>query len=105
MSDPIRPAVDVITPKGPVRREGDALLAWAREQLTIAGQILDNPGGGLLFATQAMGQVRAALTDAGPARWEEAIRSLRSAEFHAVRRDLTTAREIVGRVRETLSPG
>src|SRR4029077_11436075 len=44
--------VDVTTPKPIHTPPGDEIVAWARGQLGIARSILDNPGGGLLFATQ-----------------------------------------------------
>ena len=44
--------MDVTGVKGPYAASD--LVAWARSQLEIARSILDNPGGGLLFATQAM---------------------------------------------------
>jgi hypothetical protein len=87
--------VDVTGPKGPVRREGTALLKWARNQLTIAEEIVDNPGGGLLFATQAMGQVRAALDESDHERWEAVVELLDRAETAAVRREFEASRESV----------
>jgi hypothetical protein len=87
--------VDVTGPKGPVRREGAALLKWARNQLTIAEEIVDNPGGGLLFATQAMGQVRAALDESDHERWEAVVELLDRAETAAVRREFEASRESV----------
>ena len=42
--------VDVTKPKPLDTHPGDEIVAWAREQLAIARSILDNPGGGLLFA-------------------------------------------------------
>jgi hypothetical protein len=91
------PAVDVTGPKGPVRHQGAALLEWARNQLTIAGEIVDNPGGGLLFATQAMGQVRAALDESDHERWEEVVELLDRAETAAVRREFDRSREYLGK--------
>jgi hypothetical protein len=87
------PLVDVTGPKGPVRREGAALLEWARNQLTIAEEIVDNPGGGLLFATQSMGQVRAALGETGDERWKALIELLDRAETAAVRREFQASRQ------------
>jgi hypothetical protein len=56
---------------------------------------VDNPGGGLLFATQTMGQVRAALDDADAGRWGEVVRLLDEAEDAAVRRRYGDARSLV----------
>ena len=38
-------------------------LPWVRDQLQIALDILDNPGGGLVFGYQALGQARAHLAE------------------------------------------
>ena len=91
-------AVEVLGPKGPVRYGGVDLLSWAREQLKLAAEIVDNPGGGLLFATQTIGQVRSALADADEERWREVVRILDRAEDSALRRQYERARELVGRV-------
>jgi len=74
-------------------------LPWAREQLRIALEILDNPGGGLVFGYQAIGQVRAHLEETDAERWEPVIRLLHDAEQHAVRRDFGPAQE---KIREAL---
>jgi hypothetical protein len=84
--------VDVNTPKPLDTHPGDEIVAWAREQLRIARTILDNPGGGLLFATQTIGQVRAGLEERDAARWEPVVQSLARAEDAAIRREFTTAR-------------
>jgi hypothetical protein len=56
--------VEVLRPKGPVSRFGGTdVQTWARHQLGVARDILDNPGGGLLFATQTIGQVKAGLAE------------------------------------------
>jgi hypothetical protein len=89
------PAVDVTGPKGPVRPEGAALPAWARRQLTIAEEIVDNPGGGLLFATQAIGQVKAALDESDRERWAEVVDLLDRAEDAAVRREFDECRALL----------
>jgi hypothetical protein len=98
-------AVEVIGPKGPERYGGADLLTWAHNQLGIAGQIVDNPGGGLLFATQTMGQVRAALADADAGSWHTVIELLAAAEDRAVRRDFAGARERLGEARAKLGQG
>ncbi len=95
-------AVDVRGPKGPARYGGADMLTWAHNQLEIADQIVDNPGGGLLFATQTIGQVRAALTEADADRWRDTIAKLAVAEDRAVRRDFAGARDLLAGARETL---
>ncbi|HMJ37984.1 MAG TPA: hypothetical protein VK606_00360, partial [Verrucomicrobiae bacterium] len=65
--------MEVLRPKEIETHPGDSLVGWARRQLEIAREILDNPGGGLLFATQTIGQVRAALTERDPERWEAVV--------------------------------
>ena len=88
-------AVEVLGPKGPVRHGGVDLLSWAREQLKVATEIVDNPGGGLLFATQTMGQVRSALADADGEHWKDVVGILDQAEDSALRREYGRARELV----------
>jgi len=92
-------AVEVLGPKGPALYGGTDMLTWARNQLEIAGQIVDNPGGGLLFATQTVGQVRSALEEADGVRWRDAIELLEQAEERAVRRDFNRARELIREAR------
>lgn len=87
--------MEVLGPKGPARYGGVEMLAWARNQLTVAGQIIDNPGGGLLFATQTMGQVKAALAEANAERWQQVIEHLDRAEEHALRRDFGRSRQLL----------
>ena len=84
--------VDVNRPKPLDTHPGDEIVAWARGQLGIARSILDNPGGGLLFATQTIGQVRAGLSERDASRWAEVVRNLGSAEDAAVHREFATAR-------------
>jgi hypothetical protein len=95
-------AVEVLGPKGPARYGGADLLTWVRNQLDIASQIIDNPGGGLLFATQTIGQVRAALAEADADRWQQAISLLGAAEDRGVRRDFDGARERLRAARELI---
>jgi hypothetical protein len=95
-------AVEVLGPKGPARYGGADMLTWAHNQLDIAGQIMDNPGGGLLFATQTIGQVRAALAEADADRWQGVLAALDEAEDRAVRRDFAGARERLREARERL---
>jgi hypothetical protein len=87
--------VDVHSPKPLDTHPGDELLAWARGQLAIARSILDNPGGGLLFATQTMGQVRSALHERDAERWKEIVLTLDGAEAAAVHRDFATSRRLL----------
>ena len=87
--------VDVRRPKPLDTHPGEEILAWARSQLEIARSILDNPGGGLLFATQTIGQVRAALVERDSRRWEELARLLERAEDAAVRREFVEARRLL----------
>ena len=86
------PRVDVRSPKGPYRPAGAELVGWARQQLKIASEIVDNPGGGLLFATQTMGQVRASLLEDDAERHAGVAQALVKAEDAAIHRDFATAR-------------
>jgi hypothetical protein len=67
------------------------LVAWARAQLEIARSILDNPGGGLLFGTQAIGQVKAALQEHDEERFGEIVEALDRAEDRGLRREFAEA--------------
>ena len=87
--------VDVRGPKPLDTHPGDEIVGWAKEQLSIARSILDNPGGGLLFATQTIGQVRAGLTERDPLRWAETIRLLEGAEDAGIRREFADARRLL----------
>jgi hypothetical protein len=87
--------VDVRRPKPLDTHPGDEIVSWAREQLRIAGDIIDNPGGGLLFATQTIGQVRAGLTERDRERWEAAVRLLDRAEEAGVHREFAEARKLL----------
>jgi hypothetical protein len=95
--------VDVTGPKPLDTHPGDELVAWARGQLGIARSILDNPGGGLLFATQTIGQVRSGLVERDAVRWESALQSLAGAEDAAIRREFTTARKHIDEALTRLS--
>ena len=88
-------SVDVTTPKPLDTHPGDEIVAWAREQLGIALSILDNPGGGLLFATQTIGQVKAGLHERDAERWAEVVRKLDAAEEAAVHREFAGARRLI----------
>ncbi|HEY2598794.1 MAG TPA: hypothetical protein VGJ79_09995 [Candidatus Dormibacteraeota bacterium] len=88
--------MDVLRPKELNTHPGDEIVLWARGQLEIASSILDNPGGGLLFATQTIGQVKAALHERDPEHWEAVVAVLDRAEDAAIRREFDTARRLVG---------
>jgi hypothetical protein len=87
--------MEVLRPKELDTHPGDEIIGWARDQLGIAQSILDNPGGGLLFATQTIGQVRAGLVERDQSRWEEVAGMLERAEDAAVRREFATARRLL----------
>jgi hypothetical protein len=70
-------------------------LPWVGQQLQIALDILDNPGGGLVFGYQALGQARAHLAETEPERWEDAIAELEEAERQALWRNYARARELI----------
>jgi hypothetical protein len=94
--------MEVLRPKKLETHPGDAIASWARGQLEIARQILDNPGGGLLFATQTIGQVKAALHERDAVRWEDAVALLDRVEDAAVRREFDTARTLLDDVLQKL---
>jgi hypothetical protein len=87
--------VDVTRPKELDTHPGDEIVGWARDQLQIARSILDNPGGGLLFATQTIGQVRAGLAERDSARWRDVLEPLERAEDAAIRREFESARRLI----------
>jgi hypothetical protein len=95
--------MEVLHPKKMDTQPGDAIVRWARRQLEIARQILDNPGGGLLFATQTVGQVKAGLQERDATRWEEVVSLLDRVEDAAVRREFETARKLLDEARKKLS--
>ena len=97
--------MEVLGPKGPEPYGGADLLTWAHSQLDLAAQIVDNPGGGVLFATQTIGQVGAALAEADADRWQDVVALLAAAEDRAVRRDFAGARERLHTARERLDEG
>lgn len=98
-------AVEVLGPKGPARYGGADMLTWVHNQLEIADQIVDNPGGGLLFATQTIGQVRAALAEADADRWQGALTLLEAAEDRAVRRNYAAVRDLLRQARQKIDQG
>jgi hypothetical protein len=87
--------VDVREPKPLDTHPGDEIVGWAREQLAIARSILDNPGGGLLFATQTIGQVKAGLHERDAQRWQEVVGLLDRAEDAGVHREFGETRRLL----------
>jgi len=96
--------MEVLRPKKLETHPGDAVIPWARRQLELAREILDNPGGGLLFASQTMGQVRAALFERDPERWEDVVAILERAEDAAVHREFDESRRLLAEALEKISP-
>jgi hypothetical protein len=94
--------VDIHSPKPLDMHPGDEIVAWAREQLRIARSILDNPGGGLLFATQTMGQVRSALHERDAERWKAVVSVLDRAEAAGVHREWVSSRHLLDEALENL---
>ncbi|HZV49788.1 MAG TPA: hypothetical protein VFD49_08470 [Candidatus Dormibacteraeota bacterium] len=94
--------VEVLGPKGPLRHGGVDLLTWARNQLRVASEIVDNPGGGLLFASQTIGQVRAALAETDDPRWSPLVELLERAEDATVHRDFRRARATLAQAGDVL---
>jgi hypothetical protein len=80
-------------------------MDWVREQLRIGADILDNPGGGLVFGYQAIGQVQAHLAEADAEYYREPIGLLAEAERQAVWRNFARARELVARAEKKLLRG
>jgi hypothetical protein len=94
--------MEVLHPKPLETHPGEQLVPWAQRQLELAREILDNPGGGLLFATQTIGQVRAALEEREPERWEEVMAILAQAEDLAVHREFDQSRLLLANALEKL---
>lgn len=94
--------IDVTRPKELDTHPGDEIVTWARDQLNIARAILDNPGGGLLFATQTIGQVRAGLAERDADRWEGVFKLLAEAEDATIHRQFAEARRILEEALATL---
>jgi hypothetical protein len=97
--------MEVLRPKELDTHPGDEIVTWARGQLEIARSILDNPGGGLLFATQTVGQVKAGLSERDRDRWEDVVAILDHAEDAGVRREFETARDLLDEAAKKLGPG
>ena len=97
--------MEVLRPKELDTHPGDEIVQWARRQLEIARSIMDNPGGGLLFATQTVGQVKAGIHERDPDRWEVVVAILDRVEDAAVRREFDTARALLDEASRKLDPG
>ena len=95
--------VDVHSPKPLDTHPGDEIVGWARAQLAIAREILDNPGGGLLFATQTIGQVRSGLHERDASRWQQVTSILERAEEAAVHREFDVARDLISQAAAKIS--
>jgi hypothetical protein len=95
--------MDVLRPKELDTHPGEKIVGWARGQLEIARSILDNPGGGLLFATQTIGQVKSGLNERDADRWGKLVDLLDRAEDAAVKREWKSARELIESAIEGLS--
>jgi len=74
---------------------GETIVGWAAKQLALAQSILDNPGGGLVSATQTIGQVKAALRERDRARWGNLAAVLDQAEDAAVRREFEVSSRLL----------
>ena len=96
--------MEVLRPKELDTHPGDEIVPWAHGQLEIARSILDNPGGGLLFATQTVGQVKAGLHERERERWEDVVAILDRVEDAAVRRDFDRARDLLDEAVRKLKP-
>jgi hypothetical protein len=96
--------MEVLRPKRLETHPGEQVIPWARSQLELAREILDNPGGGLLSATQTLGQVRASLHEREPERWEEVVALLQRAEDEAVHREFETSRRLIAEALQKLTP-
>ncbi len=96
--------MEVLRPKPLETHPGDQVIPWVRRQLELAREIVDNPGGGLLFATQTIGQVRSDLQERDAERWEEVVGILERAEDMAVHREFETSRRLIDEALEKLPP-
>ncbi len=94
--------MEVLRPKKLETHPGAQVIPWAIRQLELAREILDNPGGGLLFATQTIGQVRAALDERDHEPWEEVVTILARAEDLAVHREFEQSRRLLAEAMDKL---
>jgi hypothetical protein len=97
--------MDVLRPKALETHPGEAIVGWARAQLSIARSILDNPGGGLLFATQTIGQVKSGLQERDSVRWEGVVSILDRAEDAAIRREFDVSSRLIDEALDALGKG
>ena len=95
--------MEVLHPKGIETHPGEEIVGWAVSQVEIARSILDNPGGGLLFATQTVGQVKAGLHERDAERWAGVVATLDRVEDDAVRREFESARALLDEVLKQLT--
>lgn len=95
--------MQVLEPKGPANRFGGTdMVTWAHRQLGVAYDIVDNPGGGLGFAIQTIGQVKAGLREQGGDQYAAIVALLEQAESQAVHRRFPQVRELVQRALDQL---
>ena len=94
--------MDILRPKPLETHPGDHVGPWARRQLEIAQSILDNPGGGLLFATQTIGQVKSALHERDAEKWAGIVAILDRAEDAAIRREFAASRQFISEALEKI---
>lgn len=94
--------MEVLHPKPIETHTGDRAVPWAHRQLEVARSILDNPGGGLLFATQTIGQVKAGLHEQDAERWAGVVSILDRAEDAAIRREFAAATQLISDAQEQL---
>ncbi len=89
-------------PRGPEALTADRLVPWAKKQLELAAEIIDNPGGGLVFATQTLGQVKAALQEFDEDRYHDVVAVLDRAEDRGVKREFSEARRLIAEAAASL---
>jgi len=99
MPKPLPVDVSGRSPRGPFPHDP---VTWSQRQLDVASDILDNPGGGLVFATQTLGQVRSTLQEIDEDRWAEVVDKLEMAEGRAIRREFDEARRLIAEARAGL---
>ncbi|HYM65754.1 MAG TPA: hypothetical protein VEW68_00530 [Patescibacteria group bacterium] len=95
----------MLRPKALETHPREAIVGWARAQLSIARSILDNPGGGLLFATQTIGQVKSGLQEREAVRWEGIVSILDRAEDAAIRREFDLSSRLIDEALDALGKG
>lgn len=100
MPKPLPVDVTGRSPRGPFPHDP---VTWSKRQLDVASEIVDNPGGGLLFATQTLGQVRSTLQEIDEDRWAAAVEKLEKAEEHAIRREFDATRRLIAEARALIS--